>query len=805
LFVVLLGERSGMNTVMDDKKHKKETFDHKTHKEHLKDAGIDIMLLHQLVEESSTSVYVADYETDELLYINHAAELVMGVRGEDVSGETCYEFLMHREMPCPFCHKCNMSEDSFLDATMKFPLDGRYYRIRSKITWWNQRKVHIHYITDVTKLMEQQQKLLISRTALDDALQKAKESQQKLRNVVEHVPGAMVVFYVKDKMLYPRYISEGCEKISGFTAEETYERNRLDPIADAHPDDRDMFLKQEWDDIQRKTKMSYTYRILCKNGSYKWVNLSLSPVVTNEELLYYGVLKDIDDEHEKAIMQENLVNALPGGVAIYKMGKPVETLYFSAGLRNLTGHTEEEYQACVKNDPIESLVFIEDREEMKKNLYDSVETGQPVNMTYRLYHKDGSLVWIQLSATKIREEEEIPLYYAIYTKPTEEAVQFKEIADDSAHGTLVLNRNTYRILYMNKACAKMIHVDNPGLVIGRDIDEYVSEDEKLLEREDISRLSADKYAEFHRVYGESRHIQLKGKNISWCGVDAFIIYITDETSRKEKENRYIRQVAAMTEADETNLLGKGRHNLSHNRTIYFKKKSDKALTIKENSSYDDAVEELISTAVSSADALKIRTQLDRTTLLRDYAEARKNGSLEYVRRQENGRPFWTQLRYVLLEEPGTGDIGIFVYTYDISERVLETRIIDRISDMEYDVLGVIDVSTHTFTRKRVQGKLEDSHTAEEGDFDKAARERIQNLVSPAERERLFQQLRVENIIEQLKKYKEYFFTYSIVDEGVYRRKRYQFCYLDDLKTTILYCRSDITETYNREQEQLQQT
>ena len=250
---------------------------------------------------------------------------------------------------------------------MKFPLDGRYYRIRSKITRWNEWKVHIHYITDVTTLMEQKQELLISRTALDDALQKEKESQQKLRNVVEHVPGAMVVFYVKDKMLYLKYISDGCEKISGFTAEETYERSRLDPIVDAHPDDKRMFLEREWDDIRRKMKMSYTYRIVCKNGSYKWVNLSLSPVVTEGELLYYGVLKDIDDEHEKAIMQENLVNALPGGVAIYRMGKPVETLYFSDGVRKLTGHTEEEYREYIKDDPIESLVFIDDREEMKKN------------------------------------------------------------------------------------------------------------------------------------------------------------------------------------------------------------------------------------------------------------------------------------------------------------------------------------------------------------------------------------------------------------------------------------------------------
>lgn len=418
------------------------------------DATQDIIsqnIVSQLVKESTTSIYVADFETDELIYMNEAAEKVLGVHAKDMAGRKCYEFLMRRDSPCPFCHKSMMSGNEFQDNTDKLPLNGRQYRVQSKLLTLQNRKVHAHYVTDVTNLLNKQKELrtltdhiptgigifyvytdgriepgyindgyytmlgesrdsrsrfngftvldamhpedvlgtdkkrvyqevrirkaddsyiwvsiradLVERTPerctfycafadidqlkkmqqqlensqgkLNTALEEVEASKEQLRGIVEHVPGAMVVFYVKDKLLHLKYISDSCVTISGFTAEETYKRCEPDPTADAHPDSRAFFLEHEWDDIQKQDKMSYTYQILCKGGFYKWVSLNLSPVMTDGELLYYGVLRDVDEEQQNIIMRENLMNALPGGVAIYKMGKPVETLYFSDGVLKL--------------------------------------------------------------------------------------------------------------------------------------------------------------------------------------------------------------------------------------------------------------------------------------------------------------------------------------------------------------------------------------------------------------------------------------------------------------------------------------
>lgn len=71
---------------------------------------------------------------------------------------------------------------------------------------------------------------------------------------------------------------------------------------------------------------------------------------------------------------------------------------------------------------------------------------------------------------------------------------------------------------------------------------------------------------------------------------------------------------------------------------------------------------------------------------------------------------------------------------------------------------------------------------------------------------LLERMSISHIIKQLENHKNYFVTYSVKQEdGLYHRKKMQYCYLDQSKDTIFYFRSDITDTYNREQSHLRDT
>lgn len=63
----------------------------------MNDAEMINGILEELAEVSATAMYVADYETDELLYLNHVGAEILGVDADQAVGKKCYEFLMHNK------------------------------------------------------------------------------------------------------------------------------------------------------------------------------------------------------------------------------------------------------------------------------------------------------------------------------------------------------------------------------------------------------------------------------------------------------------------------------------------------------------------------------------------------------------------------------------------------------------------------------------------------------------------------------------------------------------------------------------
>lgn len=65
-------------------------------------------------------------------------------------------------------------------------------------------------------------------------------------------------------------------------------------------------------------------------------------------------------------------------------------------------------------------------------LRECAAAGLPLNLTYRCLREDGSLYWLHLTGNKIREENGVPVYYCIFTVPTDETALYRDIAEDSA-------------------------------------------------------------------------------------------------------------------------------------------------------------------------------------------------------------------------------------------------------------------------------------------------------------------------------------------------------------------------------------
>lgn len=121
----------------------------------------------------------------------------------------------------------------------------------------------------------------------------------------------------------------------------------------------------------------------------------------------------------------SLLENIPGGLAIYRIRKvskdAIETLYSSQGIPKLSGRTMQEYQEWIKGGLFENTVSEQDLPRFLETISACVPEKKPFYLNYNLKHKDGSLVWVSLSAVWGYDEKDgSRVYYAVYLDMSEQ-------------------------------------------------------------------------------------------------------------------------------------------------------------------------------------------------------------------------------------------------------------------------------------------------------------------------------------------------------------------------------------------------
>ena len=100
---------------------------------------------------------------------------------------------------------------------------------------------------------------------------------------------------------------------------------------------------------------------------------------------------------------DHLINSIPGGIASYLVeGARFIPTFFSDGVMQLTGHTRAEYEHMVRRDALD-LIYGPDRERVAAAVEAAVVSGEVLDVSYRMRHKDCLLytskrppVWLRM-------------------------------------------------------------------------------------------------------------------------------------------------------------------------------------------------------------------------------------------------------------------------------------------------------------------------------------------------------------------------------------------------------------------------
>ena len=274
------------------------------------------------------------------------------------------------------------------------------------------------------------------------------------------------------------------------------------------------------------------------DGSYQSTRV-LFILVNNT--FYRGIYINIQSQKETELKLSSVLDAIPGGVAIYKVMNQggIESLYFSDGVPKLTGRTREEYEEWIKDGLYNNTIFGEDLEKTKRIVSDCSKNEKDIHVLYRLIHKSGYPVWIQFQAKKISEEKDYKIYYGVYLLPSEEAMLYRGILDDSMVSVFVADKETFKILYVNNAWKKMYRYPKTETCVGHHISEFIPNSTRVITKDVVKTLKKDVFDEKDLVLFNSEYYHLYTRAVTWNGVESFIVYSVNQTevvkSKKEFE------------------------------------------------------------------------------------------------------------------------------------------------------------------------------------------------------------------------------------------------------------------------------
>lgn len=131
---------------------------------------------------------------------------------------------------------------------------------------------------------------------------------------------------------------------------------------------------------------------------------------------------------DKKLNAQDIINAIPGGVAIYKVSDIFETVYYSDGVPALSGYSRDEYDLLIKQDAAD-LIYQEDAAMVIRKIRQVLEAGNSASFEFRKQHRDGHIVWVNVHARKIGEDGGHPLLQCVFHNIS----AFKQAREELAH------------------------------------------------------------------------------------------------------------------------------------------------------------------------------------------------------------------------------------------------------------------------------------------------------------------------------------------------------------------------------------
>lgn len=593
-----------------------------------------------------------------------------------------------------------------------------------------------------------------------------------------------------------------------------------------HPDDVDIAMSFFKASDEGNFKVEVELRLKLTDGTYHWCRV-IGLYKKDDDGIperTIGIIIDVNDTMEDNHKKDELLNKIPVGIGVFEIKNGVAyQKYMNDWFFDMLGKNKKTSKD-VEETKFWDMIYYEDQ----KNVVDSIKEicdGKNSSMTFaRINRDDDSIKWIRMISSVVRRDENSILVYTSYQDMTYEIDAKKDLVKSNSVLRSAVDSAKMGVWEYDPQDNSIVQTESNIHLSGYSKDKIFDVPESMINAGYVKEEFISEYRDFFERFKASKSMvsavfQVKNQeNDNYWWEKAILTPLFDDkgnlikgigtsiniTEQKQTEQRFKQQIDEMNELNAENLLAKGRYNLTENKIQYYLCNREKIIDM-EYKEFEKILITLAKSIISESDKTTIFNKFSKKSLMNGYNQGIYSESFIFRRKTPEGKVIWCETKCKLSQETVTDNVIAFVYSYDITERKKNEQIINKIREMDYDALGLIDVNTGCFTIENISEKINKPKSPIKGNYDEQLIRQIRIETFIGEQGEVARNLVLENVINQLKKKDKFIYQYFTCNGDDIRRKQIQFCYLDDSYSYILFSRTDVTDDYRQEQLQLQQT
>ena len=286
-----------------------------------------------------------------------------------------------------------------------------------------------------------------------------------------------------------------------------------------------------------------------------------------------------------------------------------------------------------------------------------------------------------------------------------------------------------------------------------------------------------------------------GGLVTVCGIGR------DITAQRREQERFRREFQQLLSVN-PEAIGSFRHNITKNWTGDGQGVFSDQFAEASAGTVDRHVSALASLIIDPEDRAEFLSRFSRGKLLEAFSEGKTREIFEYPLRLPDVLCHWVRGTLNMLRNPTTGDVEAVAYAADVTEIRKREEIARRVSEDEFDYVGIIYTRSREFEFYNKKAEIAFPALHQRMPYDVCMDYVCSRFATPEERRHVREAAALETITAALRDRGRYETSYLRTENGSASRRQLRYTWFDEPGGEILVVRTDVTAAYAQEQRQL---